>query len=68
MLTYLSIKILFNVIWAFCSCRYLQTKSTITIAGEEGLTSKTVISKTVISNLENGYLEFNLETRFWVTL
>jgi len=32
--------------------------------GEEGLTSNTVISKTEILNLENGYLEFNLETRF----
>jgi len=31
---------------------------------EEGLTSNTVISKTVISNFENGYLEFNLKSRF----
>jgi len=30
---------------------------------EEGLTSNTVISKKVISNLENGYLKYNLETR-----
>ncbi len=35
---------------------------------EENLTSNTVISKAVISHLKNGYLEFNLETRFWVTL
>jgi len=27
-----------------------------------------MISKTVISDLENGYLEYNLKTRFWVTL
>jgi len=31
---------------------------------EEGLTSNTVISKTVISNLDNGNQEFNLKTRF----